>query len=278
MNSDSVKDFFRKIFPKKPDASLKTEIKELIEEHQQENGVQPKDEESIILQNVIEIGDVRVMDVMTPRSEIMAVKETATFTQLRDFIAEKEHTRIPVSRENMDDVAGFIHVKDLFKFWNREGEFKIAEILRPVLFVPPSMKILHLLEKMKKNRTHMAIVVDEYGGTDGLVTNEDLKEKIVGEIEDEHDSESGDIKKISDDVYEDEARVEINKVEELLGVKIYDDETENFDTIGGLVFTTLGKIPEIGESLEHKCGLSFKVIDADNRRIKKVKIIRNLLS
>jgi magnesium and cobalt transporter len=159
MNSDSVKDFFRKIFPKKPDASLKTEIKELIEEHQQENGVQPKDEESIILQNVIEIGDVRVMDVMTPRSEIMAVKETATFTQLRDFIAEKEHTRIPVSRENMDDVAGFIHVKDLFKFWNREGEFKIAEILRPVLFVPPSMKILHLLEKMKKNRTHMAIVV-----------------------------------------------------------------------------------------------------------------------
>jgi magnesium and cobalt transporter len=103
-------------------------------------------------------------------------------------------------------------------------------------------------------------------------------EEIVGEIEDEHDSESGDIKKITDDVYEAEARVEINKVEELLGVKIYDDETENFDTIGGLVFTTLGKIPEIGESLEHKCGLSFKVIDADNRRIKKVKIIRNLLS
>lgn len=287
MNSDSeppgsnspklnYRNFVSKFFPKKPDATLKSEIKELLEEHQEHNGNAPHDEESQILQNVIDIGDVRVADVMTARSEIAAVVETISFGQLRDYIYEKEHTRIPVYGENLDDIKGFIHVKDLFKYWQREGEFKVTEILREALFVPPSMKILPLLEKMKISRTHVALVVDEYGGIDGLATIEDLMEEIVGEIEDEHDLDRSHMKKITDGVFEAEARVEIARVEEELAVEIYgEDEPENFDTIGGLIFVTLGRVAEIGDTVEHKSGLTFKVIDADNRRIKRVKIIQS---
>ncbi len=258
-----------------PDQSLKSELEEIIQEHEDEGSAAP--EENEIIRNVLKFGDARVTDVMTPRSDICAVQIDITLDDLKKLVVEQEHTRIPVFRENLDDVAGFLHTKDLIPYWVNGNPFSIRDILRDVLFVPPSMKLHILLVKMRAERTHLAIVVDEYGGTDGLVTIEDLVEEIVGEIEDEHDEGSQlEIMKIADNVFEVAARYEVYKLEEELGRKIYsDDESDDFDTVGGLVFTTIGKIPKFGETIKHKSGLTFKVTDVDKRRIKRVKVIVN---
>ena len=255
--------------------SLKSELEEIIQEHEDEGNIHPT--ENTILKNVLKFGDIRVTDVMTPRPDVNAVPSDISLIELRRFVADKEHTRIPVFRRNLDDIVGFIHIKDLLQYWGTEREFKIEEIIRELLFVPPSMRILNLLAKMQNERTHMAIVVDEYGGTDGLVTIEDLVEEIVGEIDDEHDDDGEkDLIKASENNYDASARLEIKKLETELSVSIYEnaEEEQNFDTIGGLIFTELGRIPRIGESVTHKSGLTFKVIDADKRRIKRVKIVK----
>jgi CBS domain containing-hemolysin-like protein len=165
----------------------------------------------------------------------------------------------------------FIHSKDLIEYWVAPKEFKMKDILRELPFVAPSMRVIHLLEKMREERTHMAIVVDEYGGTYGLVTIEDVLEEIVGDIDDEHDEAHGKIHKLADNIFDVDATIPIKMLESAINRQIT-EESADFDTLGGLMFTKLGKVPKIGDILQHDSGVTFKVLDADKRRIKRVKV------
>lgn len=259
----------------KCEGTLKQSIEEIIDEHKEDGDFLSPEEDSI-LRNVLKFGDIRVTDVMTPRTDIVSVPIDITLSELTKIFSEKELTRMPVYRGNLDEVTGFIHIKDVFPYVAGKEGFDITRIIRDVLFVPPSMKVLNLLLKMRLARVHMALVVDEYGGTDGLVTIEDLVEEIVGEIEDEHDeSQEPEFIKIDNSTYEANSRLLVKKLEELFGVKVFQDEDEeDFDTVGGLIFTSLGRVPKSGESIEHASGLRFEVLEADQRHIKRVRIIK----
>jgi magnesium and cobalt transporter len=234
-------------------------------------------EEKKMIKNIINIGDVKVDDVMIPRTDIIAVRQGASLEEIKKVIIIKEHSRIPVYRENLDEIIGFIHCKDLVKFLGHKSNIKINDIIRKILYVPHSMRIIDLLLKMRSLQVHMAIVLDEYGGTDGLVTIEDIMEEIVGKIEDEHDVPDNNIyttlKKIDENIYHVGGRIEIEEVEELLGKKIIDDPEEvDFDTVGGLILAALRKVPEAGETFNHPSGYKFKVLDADMRSVRLIEI------
>lgn len=268
--------WLKKLMPRKNgDATLRDELEEIIQEHEESGEMQP--EENEILRNVLKFNELRADDVMTPRPDIDAVEEGISYDELVKFVAEKEHTRIPVYRENMDDIIGFVHVKDLFRYITNGHFSSLKDVMREIIFVPPAMRITDLLEKMRAKRTHIAIVIDEYGGTDGLITIEDVMEEIVGDIEDEHDEHNenhDEMKKLANGVFEVSARMDIDDLEEALDTKIYSEEApEDYDTVGGLIFTEMGKVPEVGESFVHdNSGINFKVVEADNRRIKRVQL------
>lgn len=254
------------------EASLRDELEEVLQDHEESGG--QISEENAIIKNVLNFSEVKVSDVMTPRLDIRAISHDMALPEIISFILENEHTRLPVYRENMDDVIGFLHIKDLLKYWGDGAEFKVADVLRAIIFVPPSMKIGKLLERMKRERTHMAMVVDEYGGTDGLVTIEDLMEEIVGDIEDEHDDEEEELlRAVAEGVFEVSARIEIEELEEHLGATLR-GEDEDFDTVGGYIFTRMGKVPEVGESYESEQDWKFEIISADNRKVDLVKVSR----
>lgn len=255
---------------KTAEATLRDELEVIISEHEESGEATP--EENIIIRNVLNFSDVKVCEVMTPRPDINSVSLDMELSVLIGHLTQSEHTRLPVYRDNMDDIVGFLHIKDLLKYWGDGANFKISDILREIIFIPPSMKITTLLEKMKLARTHMAIVIDEYGGTDGLVTIEDLMEEIVGEIEDEHDDETEVlIQEVGEGVYEVSARLEIEELEDQLNKQLR-EEGEDFDTVGGLIFNHMGKVPEVGEVLEHSSGVNFEVLEADNRKVERVKV------
>lgn len=230
---------------------------------------------------------ITVEDVMVPRANIVAVESSATLTELSVTFKEAGHSRLPVYNDTLDDPLGMVHIKDvmpylMFDAKGRNGKTypnkKVIEhIRRPVLFVPPSMLARDLLKRMQARRSHMAIVVDEYGGTDGIVTIEDLVEEIVGEIDDEHDEIDTEIKIVTGkggvSVWEADARMGIDDFEETLGRDFATpDEEEDVDTLGGLVFTLAGRVPERGEIIRHPDGVEFEVIDADPRRVKRLRI------
>jgi CBS domain containing-hemolysin-like protein len=258
-------------------SNLKETLEEIIEENE-ENEVLISPEEKNILQNIVSFGQLRVSDVMTPRVNITAVEESTSLDALRDIIVESEHTRIPVYRSTIDEVIGFIHSKDLVRHIGSSESFRLNDCIREIIVAPPSMFIIDLLAKMRKAGVHMALVVDEYGGTDGLVTMEDLVEQIVGDIQDEHDDEENDghkIRHLGDGVLELDARMEIEELEEMLSAKLTGiDENEDFDTIGGLIFTIAGRVPEEGEVVNHPSGnFRFHILKADNRRIHRVRLV-----
>ncbi len=228
-------------------------------------------EEQSILHNVLGLSDSKVSDVMIPRTDIIAVENTISIEELKQVIIDKEHTRIPIYKGSLDSVVGFVHIKDLLPLFDKTG-FDINSVLREILYIPPSMKSLDLLVKMRTKRVHMALVLDEYGGTDGLVTMEDLMEEIVGEIEDEHDDfEEDEIKVIDENTLEINARIPVEDMEQRLGTRLMpDEEDEDFDTVGGLIFFMLGHVPEVGEIVKHPSGYDFEVLEADPRRIKKL--------
>lgn len=261
----------------KKSASLSEQLTDLINAHDPE-GKKITAEERTILNNIIGISDLRIDDIMIPRSDIVAIDHDIAIEDLRKIIIEKEHTRFPVFQESLDNIIGFIHTKDLFSVLGTKKKFNIQEHIRKIVIVPPSMKIPDLLVKMKNQRVHMALVLDEYGSTDGLVTMEDLIEEIVGEIQDEHDSkEEALITKIDDKTFEVRARAEIKDVEKELNINLSlegsnEDEEIDVDTVGGLVFVMLGKIPKTGEKIKHTKGYEFEITEADLRRIKKILI------
>lgn len=261
------------------ETSLRESLEEALEEHEAESGAQEGlgETEREMLFNVLEYGTLRVNDVMVPRADIVSVQQDTSYHDLVKLCADAAHSRIPVYSKSLDEVQGMVHVKDVLKVAADDAidGFRIPKIQRPVLFVPPSMKVIDLLAKMRNRRTHMAIVIDEYGGTDGLVTVEDIVEEVVGVIEDEHDdaAEEPVLMPLTDGGYDADARLEIAPLEEALGVDILPEEQdEDVDTVGGLVFTLAGRVPEIGEVIKHDSGHTFEVVDADPRRIQKVRI------
>ena len=226
-----------------------------------------------------EFETARVRDVMIPRIEISAVDIDMTLAELLSFFAENAHSRVPVYRGTLDDPVGFVHLKDVVSEISRDGSEAnmqtrpLQELKREILFVPASMRLADLLVKMQTSRIHIALVVDEYGGTDGLVSLEDLVEQIVGDIEDEHDEDNAFILDKGMNVWEVDARAQIEDFEEethtVLTLEDYEDE---IDTMGGLVFALAGRVPQRGEIIAHPAGVELEVVDADPRRIKKLRI------
>jgi len=269
-------------------------------------------EERSMLRNILRIGDLRIEDVMVPRADIIAIDEDTPLAELLQVFEQAGHSRVPVYNETLDDPLGMVHIKDLMSWITAQStkaggagrpkrapangnsgaqqpdKFDLKSVdlsktvskvglRREVLFVPPSMAAIDLLLRMQATRIHMALVVDEYGGTDGLVSIEDLVEEIVGDIEDEHDVNGGPL------IREDpklglvaDARATIEQLEDLLGQSLFTSEREDdVDTLGGLVFTLLGRVPVRGEIVPHSDLVEFEVLDADPRRIKKLRVHLN---
>ncbi len=249
--------------------------------------------ERAMLQRTLGFRDVRAEDVMVPRGDIVAVDKDTSLAELLVVFAEANHSRLPVYHDTLDRPVGMVHVKDLMGWLVAQGKplagagldlasadlsKSVADIgiMREIIFVPPSMPAIDLLFSMQNRHTHLALIIDEHGGTDGLVSIEDLLEEVVGEIEDEHDADDEPLL-----LKEDEgglvadARVEIEAVEEKLGIRLDLDALEDVDTVGGLVFTMLGRVPVAGETLHHPAGVTFEVLDADRRRVKKLRVRAN---
>ena len=259
-------------------SNQKEELKNVIEDLIDENKSSTEkidDGTKNIFKNVINLSDKCIEDVMILRADIDAVSSDIKIDKLITFINKTKHSRIPVFQDNLDKIIGMIHIRDLFEKVNnkkkKENLSLSKTITRKILFSSPSMKILDLLLKMRSEQIHMSIVVDEFGGTNGLVTIEDLVEEIVGEIKDEHDFEEiEEIKKISKKTYDVSARLPVEDLEKKIGGYFTDEEKEDIDTVGGLVFNLLGKIPSRGEVISHKSGLEFTIRDADTRKIKRI--------
>jgi len=255
-----------------PDGSLRDTLDELIEER--EDSEVPLDpDERLLLANILELRDLTIHDVMVPRADIVAVSANASLQEVIDVATQCGHSRLPIYSDTLDDAQGMVHIKDLLAWRHRDDEFKLDAVRRKVLFVAPSMHLLELLLEMRVTRTHMALVVDEYGGIDGLVTIEDLVEEIVSEIEDEYDrTTEPKIERRRDGSLIADARVEIETLEQMIGPIVSEEERENLDTLGGLVFSTAGRVPIRGEVIAHPAGIEFEILDADPRRIHRLRV------
>jgi CBS domain containing-hemolysin-like protein len=248
-------------------------------------------QERSMLRRILQFGTLTVEDVMVPRADIIAVDDTVSVAELMDVFRQAEHSRVPVYHETLDDPRGMVHIRDLMSWItseaeaDKEGTLNLAKvdlarsiasinILREILYVPGSMSVLDLLLKMQTTRLHLALVVDEYGGTDGLVSIEDLVEEVVGDIADEHDVEDEPLIKSDPRLgLVADARTPISDLEKYLALELASEEQEEeVDTLGGLVFAIAGRIPARGELVRHPSGIEFEVLDADPRRIKKLRI------
>ncbi len=276
--SKKLLNLFLNFFGKKSKKSFSTVISHLLEVYEKEGLISA--EERKMFKNMTSFGDKKVASIMTPRADIIAVKHSASLEDIKEIITKNGHTRLPVFKENFDEIIGFIHSKDLAKFLcdpKEQDDFTLTKILRKILFIPGSTRLVDLMLSMRTARTHVAIVLDEFGGVDGFVTIENLMEEIVGNIEDEHDLPSDNsffrIKKINDHTYHFGGRVEIERLEEILQIEIKKDN-EQFETVAGLIMQIFKRVPEINEEAE-KYGLKFKIIDANNRIVKLVEIYQN---
>ncbi len=253
--------------------ALRDTIEELIEEREHpESDIQP--DERVLIKNILNLHELALEDVMVPRADIIAVDAGATLDGTVATMVKAGHSRCPVYRGTLDDTIGMVHIKDVLPFLaGARTDFDLAAIVRRIHFAAPSMRVLDLLLLMRNTHIHMALVVDEYGGIDGLVTIEDLVEEIVGDIEDEHDEpeapmllERPDGRLIAD------ARLPIEEFEERAGPILDEEEREEIDTLGGLVFSLAGRVPSRGELIRHPSGIEFEIVDADPRRIRRLRV------
>lgn len=260
------------------EGSVRSTLEELIEEHNDpEQSINAS--EKMMLTNILSFSELSISDVMIPRADIEAIDSNLTLDQVVERFKETSHSRLPVYDEGLDNVTGMFHIKDLINFWGQPDAETWQNFRREILFVPPSMSVPDLLLKMRATHIHMAAVVDEYGGIDGLVTIEDLVEEIVGDIEDEHDEQEGPLIIVAaNGLMEADGRASIEELEALVEIDLLpEDEDEEVDSVGGLVFQLAGKIPARGEIISHSSGLDFEIIDADPRKVKKVRIRRRQL-
>src|SRR3984893_2052974 len=228
-------------------------------------------EERRLLQRIVAFGDTLVCEVMTPRPDIVAIRDQATVGDVRALFREQEYSRFPVYKDSLDNIAGFVFVKDLVTLSTNDDGRAIAGLLRPAVFVPETKRVPELLKQFQRQQTQCAIVVDEYGGTAGLVTIEDLLEEIVGEIRDEYDVELDTIVDEGNGSFVFSGKVDIDEVVQRLGVQI---DREGFETVGGYLMSHLGRVPTVGERFDVDAGLSVEVLDAERRRVNKVRITR----
>src|SRR5476651_793402 len=264
-------------------AAIRESLEEVIEESDRESSALSS-QERVMLANLLKFGELKLGDVMVPRADIIAVDETIGLADLLQIFREAQHSRLPLFRETLDDPTGLIHVKDVLGLLEgtAEGAYcvspkaKITALRRPILFAPPSMRALDLLVKMQASHTHLALVIDEYGGTDGLVSIEDIIEEIVGDIADEHDEDAAVLKPDGDGVIAD-ARMDLDDFKAQTGHDLMvedgeDDVERDIDSLGGLVVSLLGRVPQRGEIVAHPDGTEFQVLEADPRRVRKLRV------
>jgi CBS domain containing-hemolysin-like protein len=229
-------------------------------------------DENRLLRSVVAFGETLVREVMTPRPDIVAIASDQTVDDLRRLVREQEYSRLPVYTENLDNIVGLIVVKDLIQMTSEpDGTRKVSDMMRPAAFVPETKRVVDLLREFQTGRFQLAMVVDEYGGTAGLVTVEDLVEELVGEIRDEYDSEADPIVREDDDTFVFSAKVGIDEMASRLGIEIEDGE---FETVGGYVLARVGRVPATGERFEID-GLTVEILEAERKRIHKVRIHRH---
>jgi CBS domain containing-hemolysin-like protein len=264
------------LFGDESESTLRHQIEEAIESHEGEQPVvgDLSPVERQMLRNLLHFGESEVADIAVPRGEIIAVPSTITFDALVAAFAEAGHSRLPVYGDSLDHVVGMVHIKDVFTLQNTDVEppSDLSTLMRTPLFVPESMGVLDLLARMRAQRVHLAIVVDEFGGTEGLVTIEDVVEEIVGEIEDEHDEESpGMLIPVEDGIWDADARAELEEVAETIDARLAVVE-EDVETIGGLAIILAGRVPKPGEVVEHPSGWRLEVTESDARRVTRLRL------
>ena len=264
-------------------AAMRESLEEVIVESERESPALSA-QERVMLGNLLKFGELKVRDVMVPRAEIIAVDESINLADLLMLFREAQHSRLPMFRETLDDPTGLIHVKDVLGLLQPEASgayclspnARVTALRRPILFAPPSMRALDLLLKMQASHTHLALVIDEYGGTDGLVSIEDIIEEIVGDIADEHDEVTRELKPDGDSYLAD-ARMDLDDFKAQTGhdflVESGEDDVErDIDSLGGLVVALLGRVPLRGEIVNHPDGSEFLVLEADPRRVRKLRL------
>jgi CBS domain containing-hemolysin-like protein len=264
------------LFGDEGEATLREEIEEAIDSHEGEvtavGDLTPIERQ--MLRNLLHFGESTVADICVTRGDIIAVPSTISFAELVAAFAEAGHSRLPVYEESLDSVVGMVHIKDVFtvQVTGAEPPDDVAALFRKPLYVPESMGVLDLLARMRAERVHLAIVVDEFGGTEGLVTIEDVVEEIVGEIEDEHDEETpGLLIALEDGIWDADARAELEDVAETIDARLGAVE-EDVDTLGGLATMLAGHVPQPGEIVEHPSGWRLEVTDSDARRVTRLRL------
>lgn len=265
--------------------TLREQLEEKIIEHEEDaaedGAAEPEDgdlsaPERVMLKNLLHFSETRVDDVMVPRSDILGIRDDASFAEAVAAFAENGHSRMPVYQETLDNIIGMIHIKDMFAVLaeGKETPDSLEPFIRQPRYVPQSMGVMELLEEMRRTRTHLAIVIDEYSGTEGLVTIEDLVEEIVGEIEDEHDDEPEALfTEIAPGIWEADARTELDDISEAVGDAKLAEVDEDVDTLGGLAFVIAGQVPQPGEHLTHsESGWKIEILEGDERRVTRVRL------
>jgi len=265
-------------------AAMRESLEEVIEESDRESAALSA-QERVMLSNLLKFGELKLRDVMVPRAEIIAVDESINLADLLMLFREAQHSRLPMFRESLDDPTGLIHVKDVLGLLQAEASgayclspnARVTALRRPILFAPPSMRALDLMLKMQASHTHLALVIDEYGGTDGLVSIEDIIEQIVGDIADEHDEVAKELKSDGEGYLAD-ARMDLDDFKAQTGHDFMidngeDDVERDIDSLGGLVVSLLGRVPQRGEIVTHPDGSEFQVLEADPRRVRKLRVI-----
>jgi CBS domain containing-hemolysin-like protein len=262
-----------RVFKRKSE-SLREAIEEYIEETEDEEIIdETATHERELISNILKLRDLDVRDIMVPRADIISIDIETSQKDLLSLLSEKQFSRLPVFRESLDDIVGTIHIKDILSCLAVGKRVEIEDLIREVPIVSPAMSMLDLILMMQQKKRHMALVVDEFGGIDGLVTIGDVIEAIVGEIEDEYDHDSQpEITKESNGSYLADARLDIEDFEKEFGEMLTEEEREDVDTLGGLVNSMAGRVPTRGEVLSHPSGITFEILEADPRRVSRMRI------
>ena len=276
-----IKQIFKSLFTRKSNETVRETIEELLEENRTDGEEDFSEHEQQLLSNVLYLKDKKCCHVMVPRAEIIAFHQNGSVSDLAKLMVEKGHSRIPIYGDSLDDIVGVLHIIDLaIGLIKGENAQPVSELInnsnKSVKFVSPCMGVLDLLREMQADKVHLAIVIDEYGGVDGLVTIEDLLEEIVGNIEDEYDFEEQHVITPQEGVIVADARAELDEIESATGIDLSEyiaDKETVINTLGGLVFHLAQRIPNKGEVIDGANGIKFRILDVDPRRIKKIMII-----
>ncbi|MGA1873997.1 MAG: hemolysin family protein [bacterium] len=243
------------------------ELRKLIDEGEKLGLIEENEHE--MLKSILEFGDTIVREVMVPRIEMSSLREDASYDYVMDFVIKDGHSRIPVYKDRIDNIVGVLYVKDLLRLHNMDkSNFKVSDIMRPTFFIPETKRISELLREFQRRKVHLAIAIDEYGGTAGLVTIEDLLEELVGEIEDEYDTDTEKMLTIKENIIIADGRLAVDELEDYYQIPLKSDD---YETIGGLIFNLLERVPQQGEQITYQ-GLRFTIEKVDERRIHRVKI------